>query len=115
MTERDFIHLHLENLPAVPFFLYKYIEIESAEQWRKKNGIPLLLSQRETDSNNKFPDEKAKEKRTENQTLFDAFVEERTFLNWQSEGDLSADIRQRRFVTKTFAKEILVFLVYWGI
>ena len=57
-----------------------------------------------------FPDEKAREKRTENQTLFDAFVEERTFLNWQSESDLSADIRQRRFVTKTFAKEILVFI-----
>ena len=56
-----------------------------------------------------FPDEKAREKRTENQTLFDAFVEERTFLNWQSESDLSADIRQRRFVTKTFAREILVF------
>ena len=56
-----------------------------------------------------FPDEKAREKRTENQTLFDAFVEERTFLSWQSESDLSADIRQRRFVIKTFAKEILVF------
>ena len=39
MMERDFIHSHLENLPAVPFFLYKYIEIESAEQWRKKMAV----------------------------------------------------------------------------
>ena len=82
---------------------------------KKKNGIPLLLSQRGIDSNNKFSWRESQRKGDWKPTLLDAFVEERTFLNWQSEGDLSADIRQRRFVTKTFAKEILVFLVYWGI
>ena len=81
MMERDFIHSHLENLPAVPFFLYKYIEIESAEQWRKKMAVLFCCHKGKQILIINFPDEKAREKKTENQTLFDAFVEERTFLN----------------------------------
>ena len=75
----------------------------------KNLQFPFAVTKRKQILITNFPDEKAREKRTENQTLFDASVEERTFLNWQSESDLSADIRQRRFVIKTFAKEILVF------